>query len=72
MALGRTQSQFEIPPPLPIMDEQEVYVIQPDVMDTNMHKNYIRDRMRAALIYISEHEETQRMLSENKYRQEDL
>ena len=71
-SLGRTPGQFEVPPSLPVMDEPEVYVIQPDVMDTNMRQNYVRDRMRAALTYISEYAETQKMLSENKYRQEDL
>ena len=70
--IGRTPSRFEVPPPLPMMDEPEVYVIQPDAMDTNMPKNYVRDSMRAALIYISEYAETQKMLSENKYHQEDL
>ena len=72
MALGRTPGQFEVPPPLPMMDEPEVYVIQPDAMDTNMRKDYVRDCMRAALIYISDYAETQKMLTENRYRQEDL
>ena len=72
ISIGRTPGQFEVPAPLPMMDEPEVYVIQPDVMDTNMCKNYVRDRMSAALIYISEYAETQKMLSENKYWQEDL
>ena len=72
MSIGRTPGQFEVPPPLPVMDEPEVYVIQPDAMDINMCKNYVRDCMRAALIYISEYAETQKMLGENKYRQEDL
>ena len=72
MSIGRTPGQFEVPPPLPVMDEPEVYVIQPDAMDINMCKNYVRDRMRAALIYISEYAETQKMLGENKYHQEDL
>ena len=70
--LQRSQGQFEVPPPLPVMDEPGVYVTHQDVMDTNMCKNYIRDRMRAALIYISEYAETQKMLSEDKYCQEDL
>ena len=70
--LQKSQGQFEVPPPLPVMDEPEVYVTHQDIMDTNMRKNYIRDRMRAALIYVSEYAETQRMLSEDKYRQEDL
>ena len=47
MSIRRTPGQFEVPPPLPMMDEPEVYVIQPDAMDTNMHKNYVRDHMRA-------------------------
>ena len=72
MLLQRTPGHFEVPPPLPTMDDPEVYVTQQDVMDTNMRKNYVRDHMRAALIYISEYAETQRMLSGNKYRQEDL
>ena len=55
-----------------MMDKPEVYVIKPDAMDTNMRKNYVRDHMRAALIYISEYAETQKMLAENKNRQEDL
>ena len=70
--LQRNPGHFEVPPPLPVMDEPEVYVTHQDVMDTNMRKNYIRDRMRAALIYISEYAETQKMLSEDKYHQEDL
>ena len=72
MTLGRTTGQFEVPPPLPVMAEPEVYVTHPDAMDMNMCKNYVRDRMRAALIYISEYAETQKMLTKNRYRQEDL
>ena len=48
-----------------MMDEPEVYIIQPDAMDTNMCKNYVRDRMTAALIYISEYAETQKILAAN-------
>ena len=33
MSLGRTPVQFEVPPPLPMMDELEVYVILSDAMD---------------------------------------
>ena len=42
---GRTPRQFEVPTPLPTMDEPDVYVIHPDAMDTNMQKNYVCDRM---------------------------
>ena len=41
-------------------------------METNTRRNYVRDRMRAALIYISEYAETQRMRTENKYCDVDL
>ena len=68
----RTPGQFERPPPLPTMDDPAVYVLHPDAMQTNMRKNYISDRMRAALIHISEYAETQRMLNENRYQNEDL
>ena len=54
------------------MDEPGVYVLYPDAMETNTRKNYVRDRMHATLIYISEYVETQKMLSENKYREENL
>ena len=73
MDLRRIPKHFEIqPPPLPTMDNPDVYVLHPDVMETNTRKNYVRDRMRAALIYISEYAETQWMITENRYRNEDL
>ena len=72
MNLGLTPGQFEVPQPLPVMDEPDVYVVRSDAMETNTRKNYMRDWMRAALIYISEYAETQKMLTENKYRDEDL
>ena len=68
MSLGRTQGQFKAPPPLPAMDEPEVYVIHLDAMETNTRKNYVCDCMRAALIYISEYAETRNMMTENKYK----
>ena len=70
--IRRSPSQFEVPPPLPAMDEPDVYVLHPDVMQVNTRKNYVRDRMRAALIYISEYMETKRMMTENRYNNEDL
>ena len=39
MLLQRSPGHFEVPPPLPVMDEPEVYATQQDVMDTNMRKN---------------------------------
>ena len=59
-------------PPLPAMDEPAVYILHPDVMQVNTRKNYVRDRMRATLIYISEYVETKRMMTEGRYNNEDL
>ena len=41
----RTPSQFEVPPPLPVMDEPDVYILHPDVMQTFTRKNHIWDWM---------------------------
>ena len=62
--IRRSPGRFEVPPPLPVMDEPAVYVLHPDVMQINTRKNYVRDRMRAALIYVSEYVETKRMITE--------
>ena len=70
--IRRSPRHFEFPPPLPAMDEPAVYVLHPDVMQVNTRKNYVRDRMRAALIYISEYMETKRMMTEGRYNNEDL
>ena len=72
MNLGRDPGQFEAPPPLPMLDDPGVYVMHQDIMEMNTRRNYVCDRMRAVLIYISEYAETQKMLTENRYRQEDL
>ena len=72
MDLGRTPGQFKVLPPLPTMDEPEVYVVHPDAMEMNTRKNYVCDRMRAALIYISKYAEIQKMITEIRYRNEDL
>ena len=70
--IRRSPGRFEVPPPLPMMDEPGVYVLHPDVMQINTRKNYVRDRMRAALIYISEYAETKRMMMEGRYNNDDL
>ena len=62
--IRRLLGRFEVPPPLPVMDEPAVYILHPDVMQINTRKNYVRDRMRAALIYISEYTEMKRMMTE--------
>ena len=70
--ISRSPRQFEVPPPLPAMDDSAVYVLHPDVMQVNTRKNYVRDRMRAALIYISEYMETKRMMTEGRYNNKEL
>ena len=70
--IRRAMTEFEVPPPLPAMDEPAVYVLHPDVMQVNTRKNYVRDRMQATLIYISEYMETKRMMTEGKYNNEEL
>ena len=70
--IRRSPGRFEVPPPLPAMDEPAMYVLHPDVMQVNTRKNYVRDRMRAALIYISEYAETKRMMTEGRYNSEEL
>ena len=70
--IRRSPGRFEVPPPLPVMDEPAVYILHPDVMQINTRKNYVRDRMRAALIYISEYEETKCMMTEGRYNNDNL
>ena len=43
--IRRLPRQFEVPPPLPAMDEPAIYILHPDVMQVNTRKNYVRDRM---------------------------
>ena len=62
--IRRSPGRSEVPPLLPAMDEPAMYILHPDVMQVNTRKNYVRDRMRAALIYVSEYAETKRMMTE--------
>ena len=39
--LRTTSAQFEVPPPLPVMDDPDVYVVHLDAMETNMRRNYV-------------------------------
>ena len=70
--IRRSPGRFEVPPPLPVMDEPAMYVLHSDIMQVNTRKNYVRDRMRATLIYVSEYTETKRMMAEGRYNNEDL
>ena len=51
------------PPPLPLMDDPEVYMTHSDVMHITTRRNYVRDRMRAAITYINEYQETHTRLA---------
>ena len=64
--IRRSPGRFKVPPPLPAMDEPAVYVLHPDVMQVNTRKNYVRDKMRAALIYVLEYAEMKRMMTEGR------
>ena len=70
--IRRALRHFKAPPSLPAMDEPAVYILHPDVMQVNTRKNYVRDRMRAALIYISEYVEMKHMMTEGRYNNDDL
>ena len=39
--LQTTSAQFKVPPPLPVMDDPDVYVVHPDAMETNMRRKYV-------------------------------
>ena len=54
------------PLPLPPMDDPVVYIIHQDVMPIIARRNYIRDRMRAAITYINGYHDTQAVLDEDK------
>ena len=56
---GDTRQNTVQLPPLPLMPEPEAYVTQADVMTPQMRRNYIRDRIQAALTYIKEYETSQ-------------
>ena len=70
--IRRSPGRFEVLPLLPVMDEPAVYVLHSDVMQVNTRKNYVRDRIRAALIYVSEYAEMKRMMAEGRYNNDDL
>ena len=45
MDLRRTPNQFKAPPPLPAMDEPDVYLLHPDAIQMNTRKNDVHDQM---------------------------
>ena len=54
------------------MGDPEIYVMYPDTMSPLTRKNYVRDRTQSALTYILEYGQTEAMLGEGIYDEEDL
>ena len=50
--IRRSPNQFKVPPPLPAMDEPDVYVLHPDTMQVNTRKNYERSNVSRPDIHI--------------------
>ena len=50
--IRRSPRHFEVPPPLPAMDEPAVYVLHPDVMQVNTRKNCERQNASRSDIYL--------------------
>ena len=59
-----TPIRTESPPPLPTLDDPVICIEHPDVMPVSTRRNYIKNRMREAVIYITEYGQTQTMLQE--------
>ena len=60
------------PPPLPRIDNTELYTIHDELMPLRIRHTYIRDRTRNAHTYIMEVSATLAMIKERRYRMEEL
>ena len=67
-----TQQRLTQLPSLPLMGDPEIYVRYPDVMAPLARKNYVRDRTQSALTYILEYGQTEEMLKEGIYDEEEV
>ena len=73
LQLPRTRGENTVMlPPLPLMPEPEAYVQQLDAMTPNMRRNYVRDRMQAALTYIREYELAQQWEGNPEYDRQEV
>ena len=73
LQLPRTRGENTVMlPPLPLMPEPEAYVQQLDAMTPNMRRNYVRDRMQAALMYIREYELAQQWEDNPEYDRQEV
>ena len=59
-------------PSLPLMGDPEIYVKYPDAMPPLTRKNYVRDRTQSALTYILEYRQTEAMLEEGIYEENEV
>ena len=50
--IRKSPGRFEVPPPLPAMDEPAVYFLHPHVMQVNTRKNYVRQNASHSDIHI--------------------
>ena len=60
------------PPPLPRINNAELYTIHDELMPLRIRRMYIRDRTRNAHMYIMEFSATLEMIKERRYRMEEL
>ena len=60
------------PPPLPRIDNTELYTIHDEPMPLRIRRTYIRDRTRNAHTYIMEYSATLEMIRERRYIEEEL
>ena len=60
------------PPPLPRIDNTELYTIHDELMPLQIRHIYIRDLTRNAHMYIMEFSATLEMIKERRYRMEEL
>ena len=59
-------------PPLPRIDNPELYTIHDEPMPLQIRKTYIKDRMRNAHMYIMEYSATLEMIKEKRYVVDEL
>ena len=60
------------PPPLPRINNPELYTIHDEPMPLRIRRTYIKDRMRNAHTYIMEYSATLEMIKERRYVPDEL
>ena len=60
------------PPPLPRIDNPELYTIHDEPMPLQIRRTYIKDRMGNAHMYIMEYSATLKMIKERRYVVDEL